>query len=144
MPRPGIDWEKRLGRRMTVRDLHILSVTVRSGSMARAARELGITQPSVSEAVGNLEAALGVRLLDRSPRGVEPTIYAEMLIRRGRVIFDELKQASRDVEFLTSSGVGEVKVGCPESLAAGFVPAVIESFSRQFPRAVVHVVPAEP
>ena len=136
--------QKRLNQRLTVRDLRILAVAVQSGSMAKAARELGMTQPSVSEAIGNLEAALRVRLLDRSPRGVEPTLYAEALISRGRIVFDELQQAIRDVEFLSDPGVGEVKVGCPESLAAGFLPAVIESFSRQYPRVLVQVVAAEP
>jgi DNA-binding transcriptional LysR family regulator len=144
MTRPTFEPERRRARRLTARDLRILSVTVRCGSMAKAARELGMTQPSVSEAISTLEAVLRVRLLDRSTRGVEPTLYAEALINRGRIIFDELEQAIRDVEFLSNPGVGEVSVGCPESLAAGFVPAVIESFSRQYPRVTVHVVPAEP
>ena len=58
-----------------------------------------------------------MRLLDRSPRGVEPTIYAEALLKRGDVVFDELRQGIRDIEFLTNPAAGEVRIGCPESHA---------------------------
>ena len=82
MPRPVLEWEKRLGRRLTLHDLHILKAVAQSGSMAQAARALGMSQPSVSEAIAKLEAALRVRLLDRGPRGIEPTIYADALLWR--------------------------------------------------------------
>ena len=54
-----IDWESRIGRRLRFRDLHVLSVVVRCGSMAKAAAQLGVTQPSVSEVMADLEHALG-------------------------------------------------------------------------------------
>jgi DNA-binding transcriptional LysR family regulator len=103
-----------------------------------------MSQPSISEAIANLESALRVRLLDRSPRGVEPTNYANALLRRGRVVFDELNQGVRDIEFMADPAVGEIRIGCPENLAAGFVPAVIDEVSRQYPRITFQVLPAEP
>src|SRR5689334_5575354 len=106
------DWESRLGRRFKLRDLHILSEVVQQGSMARAALHLGIAQASVSEAIAGLEAALQVRLLDRSPRGIEPTLYARALLKRVDVVFDELKQGVRDIEFLADPTVGHITVGC--------------------------------
>ncbi|MGB0083860.1 MAG: LysR family transcriptional regulator [Rhodomicrobiaceae bacterium] len=143
MANPTLDWETRIGRRLRLRDLHILSTVVRWGSMAKGAAQLGISQPSVSEAIATLEAALSVRLLDRGPRGVEPTIYARALLRRGDVVFDELKQGITDIEFLSDPTAGEVRIGCPESLAAGFVPAVIDKLSRRYPKISVHVVAAQ-
>src|SRR3954470_1389956 len=95
-----MEWESRLGRRLRVRDLYILSAVVRSRGMAKAARQLAMTQPSVSAAIANLEHVLGVRLLDRSPRGIEPTLFAEALLKRSAAVFDELKQSVRDIEFL--------------------------------------------
>ena len=83
-----MEWESRLGRRLRVRDLYILSVAVRTGSMAKAARQLAISQPAVSEAIANLEHILAVPLLDRTPRGVEPTIYADAILRRSSAVFD--------------------------------------------------------
>src|SRR5262245_49736546 len=137
------DWENRIGRRLKLRDLHILSAVVQWGSMAKAATHLSMTQPAVSDAIATLEDALRVRLLDRSSKGVEPTIYASALLKRGRVVFDELRQGIRDIEFLSNPKSGEVRVGCPETLAAGLVPAIIDRLSRQYPRIDVHVVQAE-
>src|SRR3954453_17781621 len=115
MPQPIMEWESRIGRRVRLRDLHILSVVVEAGSMAKAATRLHMSQPSISEAIANLEAALRVRLLDRGPRGVEPTRYAITLLRRARVVFDELSQGVRDIEFMADPTVGEVRIGCPEN-----------------------------
>ena len=143
MPQPIMEWESRLGRRIRLRDLHILSAVVDVGSMAKAAVRLRMSQPSVSEAIANLEAALRVRLLDRGPRGVEPTNYAIALLRRGRVVFDELNQGLRDIEFMADPTVGEVRIGSTEPLAAGIVPAVIERLNRRHPRVLFHVVQAD-
>jgi len=134
-----MEWESRLGRRMRVRDLYILSVVVKSGSMAKAARQLAMTQPAVSEAIANLEQILRVRLLDRSPRGVEPTIYGDAVLKRSTTVFDELKQSVRDVESLADPTKGEVRIGCTETIAATFLPQTIERFSMKYPKAVVHV-----
>ena len=57
-----MEWESRLGRRLRVRDLYILSTVVKSGSMVKAARQLAMSQPAVSEAIANLEHILHVRL----------------------------------------------------------------------------------
>jgi len=134
------DWESRIGRRLRLRDLHILSNVVQWGSMAKAASHLAMSQPAVSEAIASLEAALGVRLLDRTPRGVEPTLYASALLKRGLVVFDELRQGVKEIEFLADPTAGEVRIGSIESLTAGFVPEVIDQFSRKYPRVLVHVV----
>src|SRR3989441_13050180 len=143
MSRGTPDWESRIARRLRLRDLHILSTVVKSGSMAKAASGLAMSQPAVSEAIASLEAALGVRLLDRTPRGVEPTLYASALLKRGLVVFDELRQGIKEIEFLADPTAGEVRIGCPESLAAGFMPGVIDQFSRNYPRVLVHVVNAQ-
>jgi len=92
MSRASFGWEDRVGRRLKLRDLHILSTVVEWGSMAKGARYPGMSQPAVSEAIAGLEAALRVRLLDRSPRGVEPTIYARALLKHGHMAFDELRE----------------------------------------------------
>src|SRR6267378_552596 len=140
MPRATPDWQSRIGRRLRLRDLHILSNVVQWGSMAKAASHLAMSQPAVSEAIASLEAALGVRLLDRTSRGVEPTLYANALLKRGLVVFDELRQGVKEIEFLADPTAGEVRIGSIESLTAGFVPEVIDQFSRKYPRVLVHVV----
>ncbi len=139
-----VDWDTRIGRRVKLRDLQILSAVVRWGSMAGAAPHLGMSQPSISEAIRTLEDALGVRLLDRNPRGIEATIYARVLLKRANVVFDELAQGIRDIDFLANPTAGDVTIGCPESLAAGLVPAVVDRLSRRYPDVAVHVASAQP
>jgi DNA-binding transcriptional LysR family regulator len=135
----AMEWEKRLGRRLRVRDLYILSTVVNSGSMVKAARELAMSQPAVSEAIANLEHILHVRLLDRSPRGVEPTMYADALLRRSMTIFDELKQSVRDIESLADPTTGEMTIGCPDTIAGTFLPPLLQQFSKRYPRVVVNI-----
>ena len=131
MARATWDWEGRIGQRVKLRDLHILSAVVRWGSMAKAASHLAMSQSAVSEAIANLEDALGVRLLDRSAQGIQSTIYADALLKRGRVVFDELQQGIKDIEFLADPTTGEVRFGCPESVSAGLLPVVIDRLSRR-------------
>ena len=132
-----MEWESRLGRRLRVRDLYILSTVVKVGGMAKAARQLAMTQPAVSAAIANLEHMLGVRLLERSPRGIEPTIYAEAMLKRSVTVFDELKQSVKDVQTLADPATGELRIGCP--LNTTVLPQFIERFSKRYPRVVLHV-----
>jgi DNA-binding transcriptional LysR family regulator len=134
-------WEQQIGRRLRLRDLFVFFNVVECGSMAKAAAKLGVSTPSISEAIAALEHMLGVRLLDRSPSGVVVTPYGEALLARGRAAFDELRQGIRDIEFIADPQAGELRIGCPESIAAGFLVAVIERFLEDYPHVRFHVVP---
>jgi DNA-binding transcriptional LysR family regulator len=136
------DWEGRIGRRLRLRDLHILFAVVQHGSMAKAGVHLGMSQSAVSQAIAALERALDIRLLDRTPRGVEPTVYADALMRRGRAAFDELRSGVKDIEFLADPAAGEVRIACSEAISAGILPPIIERFSRRYPRVVFEVSPS--
>ena len=133
-----IDWESQIGRRLRLRDLHVFSMVVQCGSMAKAARQLGVSQPAVSEVIVDLEHALGVRLLDRSAQGIEATIYGDALLKRSIAVFDELKQSVRDIEHLADPTVGELRIGFTELLSTTILPLAISNFSQQYPRVAVH------
>jgi DNA-binding transcriptional LysR family regulator len=134
-----INWDNQFGRRLKLRDLHVFFTVVQAGSMAKAAAQLGVSQPTISETIADLEDSYGVRLLDRSPRGVEPTIYGAALHRRCVAAFDELKQSGRDIEFLADPEVGDLWIGCQESLLAAILPPIIRQFSKRYPRVTLHV-----
>src|SRR5882724_7530851 len=129
-----------LARRMKLLDLHILMAVARAGSMNKAAVALNMSQPAVSKAIAELERAVGVRLLDRNARGVEPTAYGRALLDGGTAVFDDLRQAVKNIEFLADPAAGEVRIGCTPLLAASFVWAVINRLSRRYPRMVFHLV----
>jgi DNA-binding transcriptional LysR family regulator len=134
-----IDWESQIGRQLRLRDLHAFFTVIRSGSMAKAATELGVSQPAVSKVISDLEHALGVRLLDRSTRGVEPTVYGHALLKRGLAAFDELRQGIRDIEFLADPAAGEVKIGCPVGIGNTLMLRIVEPFMKKYPRVTLHV-----
>lgn len=127
-------WDDRTARRIKLRDLRYLAAVADCGSMAQAANDLGTSQPAVSKSIADLEHAVGARLLDRSSNGTVPTIYGRALVERVRAVIDELKQGMDEIEFLADPTVGEVRIGCTEAVAAGFLPSVISRFSRSYPR----------
>jgi DNA-binding transcriptional LysR family regulator len=129
----------RIERRVKLHDLRVLMSVVERGSMAKAAQSLATSQPAISRSIADLEFSLGVRLLDRSPRGVAPTPYGRALIRRGIAIFDELKQGVQDIEFLADPTAGEVRIAAPLGWGAGFVATVIDRLARRYPRVVCHL-----
>ena len=133
-----LSWASRIGRRVRLRDLHVLFAVVQHGSMAKAGSHLGMSQSAVSQAIAALEDALHVPVLDRSPRGVELTLYGAALLRRGQAAFDELRSGVKDIESLMDPQLGEVRVACTESIAAGVLPSVIERFSERYPRVKLH------
>ena len=133
-----IDWEGQIGRRLRLRDLHVLHVVVERRSMAKAAVQLGVSQPAISEVIADLEHALGVRLLDRSPQGVEPTMYGNALLKRSITVFDELKQSVKDIEHLADPTTGEIRIACPLAIAFTIIPHIFERFIEKYPRVVLH------
>src|SRR5712671_5247117 len=135
-----MDEHERIERRLKLHDMRVLMAVVREGSMSKAAERLGTSQPAVSRSIVDLEHALGVRLVDRSPRGIEPTQYGEAIIRRGVAVFDELRQGVKDIEFLADPTAGELRIGCPEAIAVGPVLAVIDRLTRRHPRMAFDVV----
>jgi DNA-binding transcriptional LysR family regulator len=133
----------RIGRRLKLRDLNIFLVVASERSMSKAAARLAVSQPAVSKAIADMEYALGAPLLDRGPHGVEPTLYGQALIKRSLTVFDELRQSVKDIESLRDPTVGEARIGCTGTLAAGIVPVVIETLTRRHPRISIQVNDAD-
>jgi DNA-binding transcriptional LysR family regulator len=121
-----------------LRELHTLEAVLQSGSMAKAATYLGLSQSAVSKSITEMEHTLGVPLLDRTSRGVEPTAYARILLKRSVAIFDELSQGLKEIEYLTDPTSGELRIGTTEPMTA-IVATVIDRLWRQYPRMTFHV-----
>jgi DNA-binding transcriptional LysR family regulator len=135
----SIPWEQHIGRRLRLRDLFVFFAVVETGSMAKAGAKLGVSTPSVSETIAGLEHTLGATLLDRSPKGVATTAYGEALLFRARAAFDELRQGVRDIELIGDPHAGELRIGCPESITAGFLLPILQRLTKAYPRVRYHV-----
>ena len=131
--------DRQIGQRLRLRDLSVFSAVAEHGSMAKAAAELGVTQPSVSEVIADLESAYGAQLFDRSPRGVQLTAYGEALLRRTVVVFDEIRQSAMDIQSIGDPTRGEVRLACWEGLSATILPDILVHFAQRHPRVIVHV-----
>jgi DNA-binding transcriptional LysR family regulator len=135
-----VEWDDdRIGQRLRLRNFRVFFAVVQAGSLAKAAAQLRVTQPAVSQVIAALEHDLGAKLFDRSTRGVEPTIYGRALLARGRAAFDELRQGIRDMESLADPGAGEVRIGATTATTDTLLPHFVRRFSEQYPRVVVHV-----
>ena len=130
----------RISQRLKLRDLHYLMSVVQAGSMSKAAPRLSVSQPVLSKTIAEMELLLGVRLLDRSPHGVEATTYGRQLLAASHAIFDELRLGVREIEHLSDPTSGELSLGSNEASTIGIVPATIEHIRRDHPRVVVRVV----
>lgn len=130
---------ERIQRRLKLHDVRVLIAVVEAGSMHKAAERLRTSQPAVSRAISDLEHSVGVRLLERSPRGIQPTPYGRVLVKRSVAAFDEFRQGMKDIQFLADPSSGELRIGCSEAMAAGPVLAVIEQLTRDHPRLAFHV-----
>ena len=137
MPNPN-----QIGRiepRIGLHDLRVLMVVAEAGSMGKAAKLLATSQPAVSRSIGELEHALGVRLLERSAQGIEPTPYGRALLKRGATVFDELQQGIKDIRFLSDPTVGDLTIGASIAITEGFICSVITHLSHRYPRLTFRV-----
>jgi DNA-binding transcriptional LysR family regulator len=135
-------WDERVAGRLKLRDLYVLKTVANFGSMGKAAHELAVSQPAISKAITDLEFVLGVRLLDRSRRGVELTRYGAALLKWSAAAFDNLRQGVDEIGFLADPTGGEVRIGSTDVMIAALVPAVIDRLSRRYSRIVFNVAQA--
>jgi LysR family transcriptional regulator, nitrogen assimilation regulatory protein len=106
---------------------------VDAGSFTRAATVLGISQPAVSQRMAQLEAAVGTRLLERGPRGIEPTATglvfyrgAQELVRRHDQLTSALAADGKELR-------GTVVVGLPATVAGLLTPELFALVRRRHP-----------
>jgi DNA-binding transcriptional LysR family regulator len=133
-------WDARIRRRLKLRDLDTFLAVARSGSMAKAAIQLAVSQPSVSNAIADIERTLGVRLFDRLAQGVELTPYGHALIKSALAVFDDVRQGVQQIEFLADPTSGDLRIGATDPMIAGILPAILSQLSGQYPRVVFQIM----
>ncbi len=117
---------------------------VRAGSISAAARDLGWTQPAVSQHLSRLERDAGGPLLLRGPGGVTPTEAGEWLLRRADVIAAELHTADEELAAHAQLRGGRVRLVAFPSASATVVPEAIAALAADHPEVTVGLEAAEP
>jgi DNA-binding transcriptional LysR family regulator len=132
-----------VGHRLKLQHLNVAMAVAQSGSMGKAAKHLAVSQPVVSKVIADLEHLLGVRLFDRSPQGVEPTLYCRALLKRSVAIFDDVRTSIEEIRFLADPVAGELRIGSTEPLLAGIVTATMERLWKRYPRIALRALQAD-
>ena len=119
---------------MKLNQLRNFTAVVDAGTVRQAAKNLNLSQSSVTKSIQQLEDDLGVELLHRSAHGVAPTEAGKALLARAKTIEAELRHARNDVETIQGAGIGEIRISASPTVATGLLPRVVIAFQRKHPQ----------
>ncbi|GAA1148904.1 LysR family transcriptional regulator [Kribbella jejuensis] len=122
----------------------IFRSVARAGSISAAARELGWTQPAVSQHLAALEREVGTPLLLRGPRGVEITEAGRLLLARADTVAGQLHLADEELAAIAQLRRGSVRLAAYPSALATIVPKAVAAVHHRYPDIDVTLVDAEP
>ncbi|MFH5823169.1 LysR family transcriptional regulator [Georgenia sp. AZ-5] len=118
---------------MDIRQIRYFAEVVRQGSISRAARTLGMTQPPLSTTIANLEKELGVRLLERTPRGIHATPAGQLLLRRGDLLVRETEALAKELQRHGRGVSGSLHIASVMPFAWAYLPRVLARYHRVAP-----------
>ena len=127
---------------MDVRQLRYFVAIAEEGSLSAAAQRVGVAQPSLSQHVIALEGSLGVKLLDRSSRGVTLTASGAVLADHARRVIAALEQAREAVRNSGAEPQGEVAFGLPSSIATVLSVPLAETVRLGLPKVRLRAIDA--
>jgi DNA-binding transcriptional LysR family regulator len=137
MDNPNPNWFLRA--RLKTRQLLLLIALDEQRNIHRAAEELHMTQPAASKQLKDLEVMLDVRLFDRLPQGMQPTIYGETLVRYARMALTSLSMAHDDIAALKSGLAGQVSIATIMAPGMTLLPRAISRVKQTAPRLRISV-----
>jgi DNA-binding transcriptional LysR family regulator len=129
---------------MDFRQLEYFRAVVDAGSVSQAAKQLGLTQPPVSTAISKLERDLGVRLLERTSKGVQPTSAGLLLLREGNRMLSERVRLRRTLSMMGDGVVGQLRIGAEPMVIHEFIADVLSEFMEEAPDVHISLTDATP
>lgn len=105
----------------------------RCGNISRAAKELYISQPAISKAIGKLEESLGTRLFLRNSRGVQLTPEGNVLFQHVAAAFDSLSRGEKELKRIHDFHIGQLKIGVSNTLCKYVLLPYLKSFVEKYP-----------
>lgn len=124
---------------LKTRHLVLLVELGRHASIMHAAQAAGVTQPAASKLIGELEHALGVTLFERLPRGVVPTWYGKVLIRRAGAALAEMDAAHQEIMQGLAGIGGRVALGSVLTPSVSLVPRAVRLVKERTPQVQIVV-----
>lgn len=127
---------------MDIRSLKYFLAIAESPSLSLASQVLGVAQPSLSQNVQKMEGELGVKLLDRSPRGIKLTEEGIVLVEHAKRICSDMERCIQDIRELSSSVRGTVSFGMPPSSSMVLSVPLAETIRLEYPEVHLKVIEA--
>ena len=127
---------------MELRQLRYFVKMVDLGNMTRAASELHVAQPALSQQLANLEAGLGVKLLDRSLKGVSPTHAGSLFYKHAKAILRKVDESQLAMRAESESPSGQITVAMPSSSARLITIPLIRLLVVDYPAIQLKLVEA--
>ena len=124
---------------MELRDIEYFAEVARHGHLGRAAEALGLSQPAISKSLRRLEQALEVKLVKRTPKGVELTPEGSTLLLRVRALRLSLQDVTREIADVRDGSVGHLRIGVGENVAEYFLPAALNVLLRDAPKLTLKI-----
>ena len=115
-------------------DLRLVAAIADCGSLTRAAVRIHLAPSSASHRLTQLEAALGMALFERHPRGLTPTPAGESLLRHARQVFAQLEQMHADLSPFAKGVKGHVNLWANTHATHTFLPESLSAFLRSHPQ----------
>ncbi|MGH6995511.1 MAG: LysR family transcriptional regulator, partial [Stellaceae bacterium] len=109
-------------------------------NFTRAAKQLGISTPTLSQTIRNLEERLGVRLLNRTTRSVVPTVAGDTLLARLRPVVDEYQAAIESLNAFRDKPAGLLRLTVAPPVAQFVLPLVLAKFLQRYPDIHLEIV----
>lgn len=122
------------------RAIRTFLAVVRSNSISGGARALNISQPSVSNAIAQLEQSLGVLLFRRLRSGIALTPEGEALLRRAEAIDSVLRDAEAEIRLASAGVLGPLRIGGTPGALVSLLPQVVRQLEARIGRFALHVV----
>ncbi|WP_306943074.1 LysR family transcriptional regulator [Streptomyces phaeochromogenes] len=129
---------------MNLVHLKVLAAVARHGSVTEAARELHYSQPSVSHHLSRLEAATGVKLVQRVGRGIRLTPEGELLANRANEIVGRVDAATNELAAQVGLAAGRVRLAANASVLSTIVPKAAATLTEAHPGLTLSVIDRHP
>jgi DNA-binding transcriptional LysR family regulator len=127
-----------------LRHLRVLREVAARGSFSAAAEALAYTQPAVSQQIALLERQAGVKLLDRTPRGVRLTDAGRALVEHAEAVLARLSAAEAELEAIAGLRGGRVRFASFPTAGAALAPSALALFQERHPEVELSLIEAEP
>lgn len=125
---------------MTIRHLKIFTTVADAGGMSKAAKELHITQPSISQAIAELEKYYGVKLFERLSQKIYLTKEGELMLSFSRHILDSFEQMEKAMNHAVEKS--SLRIGCSVSVGTCLIEEILDEARERIPQCQISVVVA--